>query len=69
MKIAVTENLTSLINYIRELDHEVDWHEFVQFAIDYECYQDLYINIPVLNLLVQDHNKQIQNYTWVPPKQ
>lgn len=69
IKIQVNENLTSLINYIRELDHEVDFHEFVQFAIDYDCYNDMYANLPVLKLLIDDHNKAIQNYTWERPKQ
>lgn len=67
MKIKVNENLTSLINYINECTNYVDWFEFVQFAIDYNMYQELYTHHFILQKLVNEHDKQIQNGTWKKP--
>ena len=57
MKVKVNENLTSLFNFIKEYRGVLSWFELVQWAIDYDMYQELYIHNMIISKLVDEHNK------------
>ena len=67
MKVKVNENLTSIINYIRDSEKLVTWFELVQFCIDYRMYEELYINQSIIHKLILEHNSDIQHGLWKKP--
>lgn len=67
MKVKVSENLTSLINHINECETKSSWFDLVQFSIDYGMYEDLYKHHFILQKLMDEHDRQIDNKTWRKP--
>lgn len=59
-KIGYTEGLNSLITYILTSEKEVSWSDLVQFSVDYQCYVDLYMNLNVVEKVLNEKNKQYQ---------
>lgn len=60
LKIKVNDNLNSLFNYINSCDHKLNWHDVITFALDYDCYKELYSNHFIINYLLHDHNLYIE---------
>ena len=67
MKIEVNENVFCILNFINDSENEVSWKELVQYAIDYKCYKELYIHQSIIEKILKEHNKAIQEDTWVKP--
>ncbi len=62
-KVGVTEGLTTLLNYVNTNPHIVYYQDLVQFAIDYDCFIDLYMNLQIFDRLVLEHNKKLLSKT------
>jgi len=62
-KVGVTEGLTTLLNYVNTNPHIVYYQDLVQFAIDYDCFIDLYMNLQIFDRLVLEHNKNLLSKT------
>lgn len=67
MKKNKIENFTSLINYINEYDGIVYWFDIVQFALDYQMYNELYLNHFMIRYLIEEHNRRYVAGEWVKP--
>lgn len=67
MKIKINENLTSIINYIRDYEGVVTWFELVQYCLDYRMYEELYVNQTIINRLIVEHNNDYQLGVWKKP--
>lgn len=67
MKIKVNENLTSIINFIRDYEGIVNWDELVQYCLDYRMYEELYINQSIMQRLISEHNDQFRLGKWKKP--
>lgn len=55
-KIGYTENLNTLVNYINTSPKYILWKDFLQFAVDYDLYIELYMNLNVLEKLLNERN-------------
>lgn len=67
MKKNKIENFTSLMNYINEYDGIVYWFDIVQFALDYQMYNELYLNHFMIKYLIEEHNQRYISGEWVKP--
>lgn len=67
MKKNKIENFTSLINYINEYDGLVYWFDIVQYALDYQMYNELYLNHFMIRYLIEEHNSRYLAGEWVKP--
>lgn len=67
-KVKINENLTSLFNFINDSEKLISWKELVQFALDYDMYEELYLNSHILQKLIDDHDIQVKSGTWAKPK-
>lgn len=59
-KIGYTEGLNSLITYIQTSEKEVCWSDLIQFAVDYQVYIDLYMNLNVVEKVLNEKNRSIK---------
>lgn len=64
MKVKVNENLTSIINYIKDFEGIVKWFELVQYCIDYRMYEELYVNQSIIQKLMNEHNEDFKLGKW-----
>lgn len=58
-KVGYTEDLNSIVNYINTSEKRVLIKDLIQFCVDYDLYIELYMNFPIIDSLVTEHNKQI----------
>lgn len=61
MKIEINDNFNSIYNYILSASDEIKYTELLQFCIDYQCYQEFYINLNVWKILVEEKNKELDD--------
>lgn len=59
LKIQINDNFNSIYNYIISSQKIVTYKEILQFCMDYQCYQEFYINLQVWKLLIEEQNKII----------
>ena len=57
-KIEINDNWNILFNYIISSTEVISWKEFVQLAIDYDCYAEFYLNDHCIDLLFNEYAKQ-----------
>lgn len=57
-KVGYTEDLNSIITYIKTADKRVTLADVVQFCADYQVYIELYMNYPIIKDLISEHNAQ-----------
>jgi len=55
-KVGINENLTSIFNYINSSPKFIRWSDLIQYCIDYDLYIEFYMNINIIQLLVNEHN-------------
>lgn len=55
-KIGYSENLNTLVTYINTSPKYIFWFEFLQFAVDYDCFVEFYMNLPLLEKLKDERN-------------
>lgn len=48
MKIKVNDNLTNIFNYIQSAQDEFTYHDLVQYVLDYDLYQEFYLNQQII---------------------
>lgn len=58
MKIKFSQNLLDIFNFIESKNEIVSFSEVLHFALDYESYQDLYLNLNIIMPLLEEHNKK-----------
>lgn len=58
-KVGYTEDLNSIVTYIKTSDKQVTITDLLQFCVDYEYYIELYMNYPMIRDLIVEHNKLI----------
>lgn len=59
MKIQINDNFNSIYNYIISSQELVTYKGLIQFCMDYQCYQEFYINLNVWKLLIDEQNNRI----------
>lgn len=67
MRIKVNENLTEIIQFIRESDHIISWNELIQHCLDYNMYPELYLHRPIFEHLINEHDELIRSKKWKRP--
>lgn len=58
-KVGYTEDLNSIINYIKTSEKTVWLADLIQFCVDYELFIELYMNYPMIHDLIDEHNKTV----------
>ena len=64
-KIIVNEDLQSIFNNISTNENVVTWSDIVQYASDYNIYEQLYLNHFIVNYLLIEHNDQVRSGSYV----
>lgn len=62
-KVGYTEDLNSIINYIKTSEKKVILADLIQFCVDYELFIELYMNYPIIHDLIDEHNKLLSSGT------
>lgn len=57
MKIKVNDNLTNIFNFIESRTEPIKYQELVQFVIDYDLYQEFYLNNVIINRMFDEKMK------------
>ena len=57
-KVGYTEDLNSIINYITTSNRKVILKDLIQFCVDYDMFIELYMNYPMIQDLMKEHNSQ-----------
>lgn len=56
MKIEVNDNFNMIQNYILSAVEYVSFKDLLQYCIDYQLYEELYVNITVFKILLDEKN-------------
>lgn len=59
MKIKVNDNLTNIFNYIQSTKTEISFYDLVQYVLDYDLYQEFYLNQQIIYRLLDEKNRLI----------
>lgn len=59
-KIRVNDNLTNIFNYIQSTKTEISFHDMVQYVLDYDLYQEFYLNQQIIYRLLDEKNRSIR---------
>lgn len=65
LKIEVNDNFNMILNYINSANELITYKELVQYCIDYELYKELFVNLKIFQILIEERNEVIQK-TLVP---
>lgn len=57
-EIKVNQDLTSIFNFIESNEYKIKFMELIQYCIDYDLYSQLYIHLPIIMRLLDDHNNR-----------
>lgn len=57
MKIKVNDNLTNIFNYIDSQLTEFSFKDLVQYVLDYDLYQEFYLNQQIIFKLYEEKNR------------
>ena len=61
LRVEVNDNLRSIFNYINSAIDDISFNDILQFAIDYDCYKEFYLNLDIIFKLYEEHkNKKIE---------
>lgn len=60
MKIKVNDNLTNIFNYIQANPEFIEFHDLVQYVIDYDLYREFYLNQQIIFRLLDEHNRKMK---------
>lgn len=60
LKIEVNDNFNMILNYINSANELITYKELVQYCIDYELYKELFINLKIFQILIEERNEVIQ---------
>ena len=60
LKIEYNDNLNCLCEFIKSSQEIVKFKDLLQFAIDYDSYKELYLNINMLEILRKEQNEEIE---------
>lgn len=59
-KIKVNDNLTNIFNYIEAQLTPFTLHDLVQYVLDYDLYQEFYLNQQLIYRLYEEKIKQFK---------
>lgn len=65
LKIEVNDNFNMILNYINSANELITYKELVQYCIDYELYKELFVNLKIFQILIEERNEVLQK-TMVP---
>lgn len=60
MKIEVNDNFNMIKNFIYSSTEPIKFSELVDYCCDYDLYKELYININIFKLLIDEKNEEIK---------
>lgn len=60
LKIEVNDNFNMILNYINSANDLITYKELVQYCIDYELYKELFINLKIFQILIEERNEVIE---------
>ena len=60
VKIEYNDNLNCLCENIRSALEPITFNELLQYAIDYKCFKELYINLNMLEILRKEKNEELK---------
>lgn len=60
-KIKINENLTNIFNYIESLKEPCTYMDLIQYCIDYDLYQEFYLNNHIINYLYEEKMRWFEN--------
>ena len=58
-KIIVNDNLTNIFNYINSAKEPISYMELIQYVIDYDLYNEFYLNHEIIKYLYEDKMKKL----------
>lgn len=56
MKIEINDNFNMIQNYILSAVEPISFKDLLQYCIDYQLYEDFYVNITVFKILLDEKN-------------
>ena len=56
MKVEINDNFNMIHNYILSATEPILFKDLVQYCIDYDLYKELYVNLPVFRILIEEKN-------------
>lgn len=56
MKIEINDNFNMIQNYILSALEPVKFKDLLQYCIDYQLYEELYVNLTVFKILIDEKN-------------
>lgn len=56
MKVEVNDNFNMIHNYIISAVDPIKFSDLLQYCIDYDLYKELYVNLPVFRVLIEEKN-------------
>ena len=59
LRVEINDNFTMIMNYINSSLVEIEFKELLQYCIDYDLYRELYVNLPIFKILIEEKNKNI----------
>lgn len=60
-KIKINDNLTNIFNFIDSSMNPISYHDLVQYCLDYDLYQEFYLNNTIINRLLDEKNQTFIN--------
>lgn len=61
MKIKYNDKLEYIINTINTNPNQIKFKELLSECIANNLYNELYINLPIIKILLEEHNNEINN--------
>lgn len=56
MKIEINDNFNMIQNYILSALEPIKFKDLLQYCIDYQLYEELYVNLTVFKILIDEKN-------------
>ena len=56
MKVEINDNFNMIHNYILSATEPILFKDLVQYCIDYDLYKELYVNLPIFRILIEEKN-------------
>lgn len=62
-KIKVNDNLTNIFNFIETSKEDLSYMQLIQYCLDYDLYQEFYLNNTIINRLYDERIKALHEKT------
>lgn len=61
MKIKFNQKLVSIFNFIETSEYKISFSDLIHWSIDMDCYKEFYLNLHIIQLLLDEHNSSISS--------